>query len=202
MGAPPPLDVLQEISALAPAQVQLTAWRYSRKGAISLTGTVPSEQDHQDFLKKLAESTLVTRVEPGPVKQEQNRLTFEITFTASSVRRPVASQPTSQPSSQPTTAAGAEEDRSRRGGRSSRDLSPEDRERFRRSRRRPSDTETAAGPVAAPTTQAAPTAPEAAGPPPGPPDQVTEPPPQEAPPESGDQTGSEEPTPPPETQES
>lgn len=150
-GAPPPLDVLEEISAIAPAQVQITAWRYSRKGAISLTGTVPNEEEHQNLLKKLSESTLVTRVEPGPVKKEQNRLTFEVTFTGSSVRRPTTSQPTSQPASQPTSSAGSDQRRGWRE-RSFRDFSDQDQSEraSRRARRRAADTE---APPVSPETQ-------------------------------------------------
>ncbi|MCJ7543331.1 MAG: pilus assembly protein PilM [Phycisphaerae bacterium] len=198
-GAPPPLDVLEEISALAPAQVQITAWRYSRKGAISLTGTVPSEEEHQNFLKRLSEAASVTRVEPGPVKREQNRLTFEVTFTGSAVRRSAASQPTSQPASQPTTSVGSDQRRGWRD-RSSGDFSDRDRSdrASRRSRRRSADTERAAVSSEMPSDQQPP---DQARPLPPPPEQDTQNPPEgQAPP--GNEPGEEPTSQPAEQQES
>ena len=150
-GAPPPLDVLEEVSALAPKQVQLTSWRYSRKGAISLIGTVANQSDHQEFLKKLADSPLVARVEPGPTKMENNRLTFEVTLTAMSGRSATTTRPTSAPSSQPTTTSAPADGRRGRGDRSSGDSSDRSDRRSRRSRRDRSQTDQPATPTEQPS---------------------------------------------------
>ncbi len=115
-GAPPPLDVLEEISALMPEQATLTTLRYSRRGGghsrggeIMIAGTLPNTAELQTFLQKLQKSPLVSDLVPGPAVVEQNSLKFELTFTAISTLAPRAA------TSMPTTATSGPSAGGRRG---------------------------------------------------------------------------------------
>jgi len=112
------LEVLDEISAIAPAKLIVTQFEYNRNGAAILNGIVPSDKDWGDLLKKLDESRMFRKVEPRQTKMESGKLHFEVRLTVGhEIPQHPTTQPTTKPvgqeSPKPTTAPTAESETSK-----------------------------------------------------------------------------------------
>ena len=102
--APPPLVMLDRISAAAPEKAMLLGFQYNTTGELTLEGTVPSEQECMAMLQKLGALGTANLRSGRPVA---DKFRFEIHLKAAAGMRPsAATQPAAtQPAGGQTSPA-------------------------------------------------------------------------------------------------